>query len=289
MSTICAVILNYRNTQKTMDCIAALDIGVLNHIHVVDNSESVTEAMLLRSAISSFSQKDNYPQTSLTINETNLGYARSVNQVIKKDRTAGRLIDYYFLMNNDAIGTVDLISKLQAAIELDENIGAVAPNISEHGELHCRKWYDVLFGTTSMLETRFSFPYVTGCCLLVNTSILKNDQLFDEDFFMYGEDVWLCWQIKKKGKVIRCLDDVTVWHEGAGSSRKGSLFYEYHMARAQILIATKSSKNLSDMIIKHILRFIYLSARSVVRSIRYRNISPIVSVLLAWINIEIRP
>jgi len=289
MSSVCAIILNYRNAPETLQCLASLDPAGLSQVHLVDNSVSPEDEIALRVAVDSLNQRAGFPPVNVIVNPENLGYARSVNEAIARDQSANRQFDYYFLINNDAIGQANLVSRLQQAIESDNNIAAVSPGISEAGVMHCIKWYDNWFGTTTLRQTGLAFPYVTGCCLLVDATIANDGKLFDEDFFMYGEDVWLCLQIRRAGRSIRCVDDVTVMHKGAGSSRKGSLFYEYHMARAQVLIASKSSRNVLDLTVRYLLRFVYLLARSVVRSVRYGKITPLLCVPLAWLRLEIRP
>ena len=289
MGTVCAIILNYRNTQETLNCLASLDPASLAYVHLVDNSESPDEEANLRAAADSLGREPGHPPINLIVNPENMGYAKSVNAAIVQDLRANRQFDYYFLINNDAIGETGLVSALRKAIESDHGVVAVSPSIVEDGLKSCIKWYEPWFGVTSSRRTSLSVPYITGCCLMVEASFAEDGRLFDEDFFMYGEDIWLCMQILGAGKSVRCVDDQAVEHKGAGSSRKGSLFYEYHMARAQVLIATKSSRNVLDLLVKHLFRFAYLGLRSIVRSIRYRNLSPMLSVPLAWFRLEVRP
>ena len=268
---------------------ASLDPARLDYVHLVDNSEMPAEEAKLRAATESLCRGLGHPPINLIVNPANMGYAKSVNTAIAQDLGANRQFDYYFLINNDAIGEKGLVSALRKAIESDESVVAVSPNIVEDGQKSCIKWYEPWFGTTFSRKTSLSVPYVTGCCLMVDASFARDGRLFDEDFFMYGEDIWLCMQALGAGKSVRCVDDQTVEHKGAGSSRKGSLFYEYHMARAQVLIATKSSRNVVDLLVKHLFRFAYLGLRSIVRSIRYRNLSPMLSVPMAWVRLEVRP
>ena len=289
MGTVCAIILNYKGAQETLRCLASLDSASLAHVHLVDNSEAPGEETILRAAVESQGQQSVYPPISLIVNPANLGYAKSVNAAIAQDLEANRHFDYYFLINNDAIGEAGLVDELRKTIESDARVAAVSPGIRENGQVQCFKWYDTWFGTTSDRHTSLSIPYITGCCLMVDASFAGNGRLFDEDFFMYGEDVWLCMQFQRAGKLIRCVSDQVVSHKGAGSSRKGNIFYEYHMARAQVLIATKSSRNVLELIARHLFRFIYLFSRSIVRAVRYRSLSPMLCVPLAWFRLEIRP
>jgi GT2 family glycosyltransferase len=141
---------------------------------------------------------------------------------------------------------------------------------------------------TSLKKKPLSFPYLSGCCLLFRRSLVENEPLFDEDFFMYGEDVYLSWRIQKTGKAITCTDDVTIIHEGTGSSNHGDLFYEYHVARGHILLALKTCEHHYDLPLFMLGRILYLSTRALIRSLRYFNLTPFVALVLCWFPLKIR-
>jgi GT2 family glycosyltransferase len=48
-------------------------------------------------------------------------------------------------------------------------------------------------------QQRVNVPWVTGCCLLIRRECLEDLDGFDEDFFVYYEDVDLCRRAKEKG------------------------------------------------------------------------------------------
>src|SRR5262249_41767950 len=52
---------------------------------------------------------------------------------------------------------------------------------------------------------RSRVDWVTGCCLLLRRSCWEDLGGFDRDFFLYYEDVDLCWRARQRGW--------SVWHE----------------------------------------------------------------------------
>jgi GT2 family glycosyltransferase len=66
----------------------------------------------------------------------------------------------------------------------------------------------------------------------------------------------------------------TVIHRGSGSSGNGSLFYEYHMCRAHILLTGKLGHAWPVRMLLLVGRAVTLTLRAAVRSVRYRSLRP---------------
>lgn len=71
---------------------------------------------------------------------------------------------------------------------------------------------------------------VIGAVMLIKKDIFVHVDGFDEDFFLYEEDVDICYRIRKIGYQIEVLQDLTVEHVG-GVSEKGTKIYEYKMKK----------------------------------------------------------
>jgi len=117
-----------------------------------------------------------------------------------------------------------------------------------------------------------SFPYPSGSALLIAPERIELP-LFDEDFFMYGEDVMLGWRLGAARMVH--VPAVLVWHEGSASSRNGSVFYELHVAAGHWRLAHKLARNPVDSVLLFACRGISLSTRALIRATRSRSPTPI--------------
>jgi GT2 family glycosyltransferase len=63
---------------------------------------------------------------------------------------------------------------------------------------------------------------VSGCCLLIRADLLKSLGGFDEGFFMYGEDLDLCWRARAKGYRVRYIPSAEIVHYSESSSAQNA-------------------------------------------------------------------
>lgn len=61
--------------------------------------------------------------------------------------------------------------------------------------------------------------FLSGCCLAVRRSAFARVGGFDERFFMYGEDVDLCWKLRRLGRVVR-VEGARFEHDHSRSRRR---------------------------------------------------------------------
>lgn len=269
--TTCAIVLNYFGAHETGRCLRSLVNQVLDTIYIVDNSASVSEAQNLTKLVEEFSKTFVHTKIRLLFNETNLGFPRAMNGALKYDMKEFGGHDFYILMNNDAEATPDMVQKLLDKMNQNPDISLIAPRIlTSHGEIGYF-WYNKLFGSITLEKSPFSFPFISGCCLLFRRSLIENRPLFDNDFFMYGDDASLSWRLNGEGLKVFSADDIYIIHEGTAASPQGNLFYEYHVSRGHILMALKTWERWYELPLFIIGRLLYLSSRSIIRSVRYRT------------------
>lgn len=287
LPSICAIVINYFGAEKTARCLRSLAQEPLTTLLLVDNSASKVERCALDGLVIEMREAGVTFAIHPLYNDENLGFGRAINAAIAKDvRSGGH--DYYLLFNNDAEATPGLIHALVSRIQQSPDIGLVSPRIRwGNGEL-CYYWYQPYLGHVSRGPFPGSFRYLSGCCLLVDASLAIQGQLFDEAFFMYGEDVWLTWIAGRRRRGIACADNALVLHEGSGSSRQGGYFYEYHVARGHVLLAFRLAKTSFEIPLLLVARFFYLLARSVIRSFRYRSAIPFLAFGASWLPAPVK-
>jgi len=61
---------------------------------------------------------------------------------------------------------------------------------------------------------------VSGACIMVKRSVFESIECFSTEYFMYAEDVDLCYKIKKAGRGVYYTGAATIVHYGGGSSRQ---------------------------------------------------------------------
>ncbi len=229
------VILNFNTKELLHDCLVSLKKvdGEANfEVIVSDNgSEDGSQGMI----------KKDFPHVVLVENNKNLGFAAGNNAA--KSAAKG---EFVLFLNSDTVVPEGTIKKSLEYIRREPNIGAVScKTVLPNGQLD----HDARrsFPTPWVAFTHFShldrvFPkshlfskywygyipdYVThdidvlqGAFCLTRKKILDDIGWFDEDYFLDGEDVDLCWRIKEKGFRIVYYPEVSILHVKKGTKRK---------------------------------------------------------------------
>lgn len=282
MSNVCAIILDYFGKDKTITCLTSLIIQGLDTVLIIDNSGDQKANIQLKTALDNFNQ-NNIPFTiHRMVNKQNLGFAKGVNNALRW-LEKNHPHSHYLLINNDAQATPGMLRVLLDFMHHNEKTTLVSPVMDTGKNKIFYNWYHRFTGLLFGHYVYGTFPYLSGCCLLVDGKIAGNG-LFDEDFFMYGEDVELTWRARASGYKPVCVNNATVRHEMTGSSHQGDFFYEYHMVMGHIILALKLAKHSWEIPFLFLGRFLTMSSRAIVRSIRFRTVVPIEACLKAWVN-----
>lgn len=284
---ICAIVLDYHGAERTKKCLLSLVGQGINTILVVDNSEDDRATNALNSVICQIKKGAalDYKIKILTPSH-NLGFGNGVNFALQDK--AAQASDFMLLINNDAIASPELVRQLVSTLN-ESNIDLIAPQIiDDGGKIQPMLWYQRYISLLTPYQLPLSFPYLSGCCLLFRRELVHTGKLFDADFFMYGEDTLLGWQLNRSGKTMLIDTSASVRHIGQGSSSQYKFFYEFHMARAHILLATKTWTTRLEIPLLLIGKFFSLGVRSVLRCIRSRSLVPLFAFTLAWFPLSIR-
>jgi N-acetylglucosaminyl-diphospho-decaprenol L-rhamnosyltransferase len=285
---VCAIILDYNGAEKVEKCIASLANQNIETIYVLDNFATEASSSNLLQALNRLRLNGVDRKIKILSAGRNLGFGRGVNFVLAHDRHSEAPHDYYLLLNNDAVGGPDLVSGLLSALENEPQAALAAPRVvsSQHGREY-GIWYHRYLGLLLSRPGQFRFHYFTGCCLLIPRHLVGEARLFDEAFFMYGEDTELGWRLTRAGKKMVCAKNVYVEHEYGPSVDRSSFFYEYHMARGHLLLSWKTWMHPVEIPFLLIFKLIGLGSRATARCCRYRTLTPILSLFVAWLPLRV--
>jgi GT2 family glycosyltransferase len=209
---------------------------------------------------------------SIEVSPVNLGFAAGVNRGIDWIR-ANRPGSWILILNNDAVLLPGGLSALCCSLAGHPEAILVYPAIDHGGRVLGTVWYQRWFGLITPKPLPGSFPYPSGCAILFAPERWETP-LFDEDFFMYGEDIRLGWMHRNTGRLLH-LPKVCVWHEGSASSGMGTAFYERRLVAAHLLLAAKTSTDLSDLFFSLTMRVMFLCCRALARSVRFHHMLPL--------------
>lgn len=264
---VAAITLEFRSPARTARCIQAmLDEGVAR-VLVIDNSDDGGEsAAHLRQSFAGDAR------VGIRISTGNLGFARGVNhglRLLRGDGWQGRVL----LINNDATLVPGALVALGHALDKQPKAALAYPEIHQAGESLTLVYYQRPTGVLSPRPVWGGFPYVSGCCMLLSPQTLVAD-LFDETFFMYGEDVEFAYRLARSGRSVVFAADAHVDHVGAGASGLGSAFYETHMVAAHVILARRLARHRMERGLFLVGRAAFLTLRAARRSLRYRSWVP---------------
>ena len=155
---------------------------------------------------------------------------------------------FVLFLNPDARIEPAALSRLTAVLEAEPQAGAVAPRILEddgsldfslnrfprlrstfaralflHRVFPRASWADEVVREERAYSRRGPVEWVSGACVLVRREALERIGGFDEDFFLYSEDIDLCRRLSDCGYEVRFEPDALAVHVGGASAPRASL------------------------------------------------------------------
>ncbi len=270
---IIGLTLNYRDASRTLTCVRSLLDEGAAHVLIWDNSED--------GGASADTLSENLNQDSriaIECSPANLGFAAGVNRGM--EWIARRFgTSWVLLINNDARLLPGAIEPLVATLTRQLQVVVTYPDIDHAGHIIGTVYYQRHTGLLTHKPLPGSFAYASGCCQLIAPERL-GATLFDEDFFMYGED----WALGEKLGIEKMahVSQTLVFHEGSAGSGLGSEFYETHMVAAHWTLARKLARTPRDRVLLMTARLFILTARAFLRAFRYRSIVPLRALRKGW-------
>lgn len=208
-------IVNFRSREYLPDCLFSvrenLPGGVAAEILVINND--------LEPLGNDFS-------ASVLENGKNIGFGRAHNLGSKQ-----ALGEYVLFLNPDTRILPGALAAMLDFFAADEKLGVVGPmllNSAGNIQSECfggRKTPSSIIGEKFFSRRRgfpgkeklFEVDWVSGGALMVRKDVFEKAGKFDENYFMYFEDVDLCLRVKKMGYKIAVNPAAKIFHEGGKS------------------------------------------------------------------------
>ena len=215
--------------------------GCDGHLYVIDNSPTPLQHNLFKQS------RVHYQHTG-----KNLGFGAGHNLAISK---LPIISDFHLLLNPDISFNIDVLPYLKKTMQGNSDIGALMPKIV-YPNLELQHLCKLLPSPLDLIFRRFvpvgalrdlinkryelhslqqnqrvEIPSLSGCFLLLRTSLLRSVGGFDSRYFMYMEDVDL---VRRIGDVSRTVYDPSVYavHAYAKGSYKDKKLLAYHLISA---------------------------------------------------------
>ena len=147
----------------------------------------------------------------------NLGYAKGNNFGLSKVRSKFALI-----LNPDTQLKENTISNFFTSAKKYPNFAIIAPAIQEQKDIDDNKYA----GIKDLIEV----DSIKGFGMFLNIQQFKEVGFFDDNFFIYFEEIDLCKRLKRKKKSIYLDPGILIDHLG-GSSHNISINFEMELSR----------------------------------------------------------
>ncbi len=203
--------------------------------------------------------KKNYPKVKLIENNKNYGFAEGNNIGIKHAKG-----DYIVFLNNDIEVNPEWLEELIKGIREDnvvacqpkvlslkgknkfEYAGAGGGFIDKYGYPICRgRVYDIIEEDNGQYDDGIDVFWVCGVCMCVKKDVFVTAGCFDKDFFVYGEEIDLCWRLNLLGYKLKYVPKSVIYHLGRGTAgKKIKTWYWLHRNHSILLLKNYSLKNL---------------------------------------------
>ena len=237
------VIVSYRSCDLLRSCLSSLRANPPAfgaNVWVVENASQDGTSEMVRSE---------FPEVELIVAETNLGFSVANNLAIRRGHAP-----YVLALNPDTRLTEDALDRLIRLMETNSTIGIAGCRLEleDGGFDHAsRRSFPTPIGALGHftgLGRRSNAPRwlaqyraptvesgpvdaVNGAFMLMRRRALDDVGLFDEGYWMYMEDLDLCYRFAQAGWTTWYEPSVTVGHVKGGSSgryRSPRLNYAFH-------------------------------------------------------------
>ncbi|GAA5530258.1 glycosyltransferase family 2 protein [Herpetosiphon gulosus] len=252
MHPIPVIIVSYNTRNLLRECLASLALSSLpTQAIVVDNASHDGSVAMVQTE---------FPQAHVIESGANLGFAKANNLGIRQALLGQP--NYLLLLNPDAQLTSGALETLVAFLEQHSRVGMVAPRLLyPDGSFQAAafRFPTLLMNLFDLYPPRgrgfgrlynhplngrypqdggdeaFAIDHPLGAAMLVRAETLAEVGLLNEDFWLYAEEVELCWRIRQAGWAIWQEPQATVIHYGGASSSQFRVrsFLALQQARSQ--------------------------------------------------------
>jgi GT2 family glycosyltransferase len=212
------VVLNYNDARGLERCLSALektgDHARVKEVLVVDNASTDDSRAIVTSR---------FPWVTLIASDTNRGCAGGRN--LGWTNASG---DVVFFVDSDAEiapGCIDALVKefVDASVAI---VGCVVKDPEDRTTVQEAGMSIDRFGFMIFFDARrkdLSPFYASGCALAMRRELGASLGMFDERYFIFEEEIDLCWRYRLAGHSVAVAEDAVVYHRAGTNFEGGSV------------------------------------------------------------------
>jgi N-acetylglucosaminyl-diphospho-decaprenol L-rhamnosyltransferase len=232
------IIVNWRSVDYLRPCLASLEreiIGLRYEVVVIDNASGDGCGKMLA---------QEFPKSVFIQSEKNLGFPQANNVAVQRAR--GRVL---LFLNPDTVILGRAVNELYAEYQKLPKAGVLGCrllNTDRTLQTSCVQSFPTILNQLLSADLlRRAFPRsklwgmralfdpepkvsdvdaISGACMMIERARFERVGGFSTDYFMYAEDIDLCYKLRQAGLRNYYFSGAHIIHHGGGSSRQSSAF-----------------------------------------------------------------
>lgn len=213
-----------------------------SRLFIIDNSPTDAARSLV-----------NHPLITYIFNGDNLGFGAAHNLAIKEVMNTSK---YHLVLNPDVNFKPEVIRQMIAFMEANHEVGLSMPKVlypdgrlqylcrllPSPATLFLRRFASRFLWLRDKINHRYELqfsgynrimdvPFLSGCFMFLRVDALRKSGLFDEQIFLYTEDIDLTRRIHQYYRTV-FYPDATIYHHHVNESRKNLRAFLHHAISA---------------------------------------------------------
>ena len=244
---IAVVILNW-NGEKLLEQFlpSIVQYSPQADIYVADNASTDDSVSYLKAF---------FPTVKIIQNDSNLGFAEGYNEALKEVDA-----EIYALVNSDIEVTENWLKPIVETFENEPKTAIIQPKIldfkrkeyfeyagaaggflDKYGYPYCRgRVFETLEKDNGQYDDNCEIFWASGACFFIRSSVYKELEGFDANFFAHQEEIDLCWRAFNKGYMIKYNSQSVVYHVGGATLQQGNPKKTFLNFRNSLLMLLKN-------------------------------------------------
>ena len=247
---ISVIILNYNVRYFLEQCILSVQRSLNNfdaEIIVIDNNSTDDSCQMV---------KDQFPEIILIENKENVGFSKANNQAVRVARG-----EYVCILNPDTAVAENTFAKCLDYAESIDNMGALGTYLMDGTGNFLREskrnvptpmvsllklmgFVEKYYASNIAENAKANVDVLVGAFMFLKRSVYNQVGGFDEDYFMYGEDVDFSYKIGKAGYKNQYLGTLETLHYKGESTQKNAAYYDRFYGAMRIFYKKHFKPNL---------------------------------------------
>jgi GT2 family glycosyltransferase len=250
------IIVNWNSVEFLKKCLVSVKAGTRGieyEIIVIDSASFDGCGEMLQT---------DYPEVIFIQSQENVGFARANNLAFEKscgskilflnpdteiDGSAVNIIYEYFQKSPKAgaLGCKLLNTDRSIQTSCIQSFPTILNQTLDSEYLRERFPLSSLWGVIPLFTSKAEpslVDAISGACIMLDRKVFEEIEKFNEEYFMYTEDIDLCYKVKQAGYLNYFIPDASIVHHGGGSSQEAKSNFAVVMMRESMYKFLRKTK-----------------------------------------------